>query len=517
MNYLAKRKFGKVMWSFVCVITLLLIDGQAVGQPQLDRLLASDGMTNDFFGYSVSISGPPGNEVAIVGAKGDADNGVDSGSAYIFRRSGASWVQEAKLLASDGAASDVFGASVSISGTPGNEVAIVGAYFDDMFLPAESGAAYIYRFNGVNWVEEQKLLASDGAAGDKFGPVSIIGTAGNEVAIVGAWLDDDNGSNSGSAYIYRYNGVAWVEEAKLLASDGAADDLFGYSVSIGGPPGNEVAIVGAYKDDDIEAKSGSAYIYRFNGTTWVEEQKLLASDSTFQNFFGYSVSISGPTGNVVAIGRLPPSAVSGSAYIFRFNGVNWVEEQKLLTSNGTPGDQFGRSVSISGNAVIVGSFRDDDGSVRDSGSAYIFRFDGASWGEEQKLLNFNERESDFFGFSVSIRGDIAIVGAIRDDFLAPDRGLAYSLTGLFVTELTGDCNSNGINDLHDLFVNKTSADCNDNGIPDECDIASGVSVDVDVDGIPDECLASCPPDVNSDGTVNVTDLLALLAAWGVCP
>lgn len=145
--------------------------------------------------------------------------------------------------------------------------------------------------------------------------------------------------------------------------------------------------------------------------------------------------------------------------------------------------------------------------------------DGHAVGQCQldKLFASDGAASDFFGSSVSISGDLAVVGAFGNNDNGSFSGSAYVLTGLLVSGFSGDCNSNGINDLNDLFLHKTSADCNSNGIPDECDIASGVSVDVDADGIPDECLVSCPPDTNGDGSVNVTDLLALLAAWGVCP
>ncbi len=182
---------------------------------------------------------------------------------------GTTWAQcitqeTAKLLASDGAVEDFLGVSVAISG----DVAIVGAYGDDDH-GTYSGSAYVYRFDGINWVEEQKLLASDGAAGDWFGfSVAISGDA----AIVGAMLDEDNGNASGSAYLYRFDGMTWAQEQKLLASDGAAGDRFGWSVAISG----DVSIVGAYGDDDNGFFSGSAYVYRFDGVTWVEEQKLLA-------------------------------------------------------------------------------------------------------------------------------------------------------------------------------------------------------------------------------------------------
>lgn len=167
---------------------------------------------------------------------------------------------ETKLLASDGAVADSFGNSVSISG----DIAIVGARWDDD-SGRSSGSAYIYRFNpdSSGWVEEAKLLASDGSGGDRFGwPVSISsapGIPGNKVVIVGAMGNDDNGMISGSAYLFRFNPDTseWTEEAKLLAPDAAALDAFGSFVAVS----DDVAIVGAYGNDDYGSLSGSAYIF----------------------------------------------------------------------------------------------------------------------------------------------------------------------------------------------------------------------------------------------------------------
>ena len=186
MKRFAKSQLGNGTWSLVGVLTLALLDGHAVGQCGEQKILASDGIAGDQFGGSVSISG----DIAIIGSSFDDINDENTGSAYIYRRSGANWIQEAKLFPIfGGGPNDNFGVSVSISGTPGNEVAIVGSPFSD------AGSAYIYRFNGVNWVEEQNLLASDGAVSDLFGlTVSISG----DIAVIGAVGDDDNGS----AYIY---------------------------------------------------------------------------------------------------------------------------------------------------------------------------------------------------------------------------------------------------------------------------------------------------------------------------
>ncbi len=380
------------------------------------KLLASDGAANDYFGISVSISG----DYAIVGAY--YDDSV-KGSAYIFKWDGTSWVQQAKLTASDGAASDYFGWSVSISG----DYAIVGAMYDD----SGKGSAYIFKWDGTSWVQQAKLIASDGAASDYFGwSVSIRG----DYAIVGAMYDDDKGTDSGSAYIFKWNGASWVQQKKLLASDGAASDYFGYSVSISG----DYVIVGAIYDDDKGTNSGSAYIFLRGGTNWVQQAKLTASDGAANDYFGVSVSISGDYAIVGAPLDDDKGADSGSAYIFLRGGTSWVQQAKLTASDGAASDYFGWSVSISGNYAIVGAYYDDDKGTN-SGSAYISNRDGTSWSQQQKLLASDGAPSDVFGYSVSISGDLAIVGAYYDDDKGSESGSAYAFKFCPRADLDDDC------------------------------------------------------------------------------
>ena len=330
---------------------------------QQTKLTASDGEAYDWFGWSVSMSG----DYAIVGAPYDDDNGGASGSAYIFKRSGSSWTQQAKLTASDGATGDVFGLSVSIS----RDYAVVGAHLDGD-NSTDSGSAYIFKRVGTIWSEQAKLTASDGAAEDWFGcSVSISG----DYAIVGAVWDDDNGYHSGSAYIFKRSGSSWTQQAKLTAPDGAAEDLFATAVSISG----DYAIVGASYDDDNGINSGSAYIFKRNGTSWLEQAKLIPPDSIDSSYhFGNSVSISGDYAIIGArygykyVSELNHARDGGSAYIFKRSGASWIQEAKLRASDGASHDYFGSSVSISGDYAIVGApYDDDNGSA--SGSVYVYR------------------------------------------------------------------------------------------------------------------------------------------------
>jgi hypothetical protein len=403
----------------------------ALGQCEIAKLLASDGTGDDYFGYSVAISG----DIAVSGAyKGDG-NDVDSGSAYIFRYNGLHWGQEQKLSASDGVLNDRFGFSVAISG----DIAVIGAPYNDD-NGTNSGSAYIFRYNGTSWVEEDKLLASDAAGDDRFGwAVAISG----DTTVIGAYGDDDNGGSSGSAYIFRYNGSSWIEEYKLVASDGATWDSFGWSVAISGG----TAVIGAYGDGDKGGQSGSAYVFRYNGSSWIQEQKLLASDGATLDSFGWSVAIWGGTAVIGAFSNDDKGNGSGSAYIFHYNGSNWIEEQKLLASDGAGGDHFGYSVAISGGNAVIGAYHDNDNGS-DSGSAYIFYYDGSSWSEETKLLASDGAADDLFGFSVAISGDTAVIGAYQDDDNGSDSGSAY----IFGPGQTGDFDDDCDVDLEDFAI-----------------------------------------------------------------
>jgi len=349
----------------IVVILSVLCSTSVWGQQNEDHKLSpSDGTFCDYFGRSVSLD----RDVALIGAFQDDDNGSDSGSAYVFRFDPGSgkWIEEAKLLASDGAENDEFGLSLSLSG----DVALIGAHKDDD-NGSNSGSAYVFRFDAGSgtWNEEAKLTASDGSGGDDFGGNLSLS---DDFALIGADEVNANGSNSGAAYVFRFDAGSgtWIEDAKLLASDGAAHDLFGYSVSTFG----DVALIGALQDDDNGSSSGSAYVFRFDvgSGTWIEEAKLLASDGGDWSGMGSSVSTSGEVALIGAYGN-PDGTYFGSAYVFRFDAGSgtWIEEAKLLASDGADHDLFGYSVSISGDGILIGAHRDDDNGL-DSGSAYVF-------------------------------------------------------------------------------------------------------------------------------------------------
>ncbi len=370
------------------------------------KLFASDGAQYDSFGTAVSISG----DYAIIATPYSDDAGSSSGSAKIFKRDGDLWIEQAELLASDGEANAYFGKSVAING----DYAIVGAPYSNG-LGLYSGVAYIYKREGDIWTEQVKLLASDGEANDYFGEsVAING----DYAVVGAAGNDDLGAESGSAYVYKREGDAWFEKTKLLASDGAADDNFGNSVSI-----NEgYAIVGAFHNK-LGNGTGSAYIYFREGDIWTEQAKLVSSDGAMADNFGQSVSIDGDYA-IVGASKSP----LGTAYIFRRDGTVWNELEELVPSDAEIVDNFGQpvvrnfghSVSIEGDYAVIGA------DTSPTGAAYIFKHEKTGWIEQDKLVPSDAQNVNIiFGWAVSISGPYALVGAIYDSHVAPLAGAAY--------------------------------------------------------------------------------------------
>jgi len=312
------------------------------------------------------------------------------------------------------------------------DIVVLGAPLNDD-AGSESGSAYIFERNtdGIDaWGEVVKISASDAAAGDQFG--FSVGINGDTV-VIGAPFDDDDGSDSGAAYVFERNtngADSWGQVNKLTASDAGMGDQFGFSVGIS----MGTVVVGAPFDDDTFNESGSAYIFERNtggAESWGQVAKLNANDPGFEDNFGISVDIS--LDKVVVGAYLDNHGFldNGSAYIFARNktGMNaWGQVAKLTAIDGVQNDRFGRAVAISEDTVLVGAYRDNH-SAGNAGSAYIFERnkDGLeAWGHVAKLTtNFAEFNAQF-GISVGLSGDTAVVGAhLADDNGFIDTGAAY--------------------------------------------------------------------------------------------
>lgn len=322
------------------------------------------------------------------------------------------WVQQQKLTASDGVAGDVFGYSVAVSG----DTAVVGATGADISGQFQQGAAYVFvRSDGI-WTQQQKLTASDGTGDDNFG-VSV--TVSGDTAVVGA--DKADLGWQGAAYVFVRSGGIWTQQQKLTASDGAGGDHFGISVAISG----DTAVFGAYGGGYYAP--GAAYVFVRSGGAWIEQQKLMASDGVMGNEFGRSVAVSGDTA-VVGAYRTDVSGQSmqGAAYVFVRNGSVWTQQQKLTASDGAMWDQFGISVTVSGDTAVVGAHRAAVSGHIEQGAAYVFICSGGSWTQQAKLTASDGAANDSFGVSVAVSGDTSVVGAWSADVGGPaNQGAAY--------------------------------------------------------------------------------------------
>ncbi len=355
-----------------------------------------------------------GHSVAVDGATvligARGDDLIASGSAYVFTRSASVWTEQQKLTASDAAARDDFGISVDVDG----DTAVIGAYQNDDD-GSSSGSAYVFIRSAGVWSQRQKLLASDGAAFDFFGhSVAVDGAT----VLIGAHGNDDNGNSSGLVYVFTRNAGVWSEQQKLTASDAEASDWFGWSVDVDA----DTAVVGARSDDDDGIASGSAYVFTRNAGVWTEQQKLTASDAAAGDQFGFSVALDGATAVIGA--RWDDDNDSGSAYVFTRNAGVWSEQQKLTSSDTATSDNFAHSLDVDGDTVVSGAHFDDDDGVA-SGSAYVFTRSVGVWTEQQKLTASDAASGDQFGFSVAVDGNTAVIGAVADDDNGNASGSAY--------------------------------------------------------------------------------------------
>jgi len=303
----------------------------------------------------------------------------------------------------------------------GNTI-VVGARQDS----DSRGSAHVFVRSGTAaWTEQAKLIASDGAATDFFGTSVAIEGDTIVVGADGADLDVDTVRDSCSVYVYTRSGSSWTEQAKLTASDGASSDWFGFSVAISG----DTLVVGALGDDtDNGGDVGSAYVFiRSDADTndWTEQAKLTAIDGSPDEKFGSSVAISGETVVVTAPADAVVGVKSGSAYVFIRSGTSWTEQAKLIASDGAEFESFGSSVVIEGDVVVIGANTGDTDNGIDSGSAYMYLRSGSAWTEQAKYVASDGRAADWFGNSVAISEGTIIVGAHSDDDDGRNSGSAY--------------------------------------------------------------------------------------------
>jgi hypothetical protein len=398
------------------------------------------GKIPDSFGSAVAISG----DTLVVSAINESSNatGVDgdesnnslssAGAVYVFVRSGTTWTQQAYLKASEPGLFDFFGYSVAISGN----TLVVGALAD---------AAYVFTRNGTTWSQQALLQPHSIELNAGFG--FSVGISGNTIVVSGA-VDDRSIPGAGAAYVFTRSGTTWTQQAYLEASNAEAADFFGFSVAIAGETlvvgapfedSNATGINGGQGDNSAE-DAGAAYVFTRSGTTWSQQAYLKASNTDAEDEFGRTVAISSST---VVVGTFDEASSAsgingdesdnsaeraGAAYVFARNDTDmtWSQQAYLKASNSEQKDEYGWSVAISGETIVVGAWKEDSNatgtngdqsnqSAGGAGAAYVFTRSGTVWSQQDYLKASNTERADEFGFSVAISGGTIVVGSLRED------------------------------------------------------------------------------------------------------
>jgi len=413
-------------------------------------LKASNTEEGDQFGYSVAVSG----NTLVIGAPGedsDADvvngdqgnnNALWAGAAYVFVRSGDEWAFQTYLKASNSDFGDYFGYAVAISG----DTIVVGAPYEDSSATTVNGdqydnsiegtgAAYVFIREGETWTQQSYLKPHNSGYKDFFGQSLDIS---GDTIVVGSTFEDGESTeeeyDEGAAYVFVRDGDEWSQESYLKAADADGGDFFGYSTAISGFK----IVVGAIFGDSEIMGTGAAYVFKHNGSDWLEEAKLTASNEGSGDYFGNSVDISGETivigascedSKAIGVngdGSNNEEGNAGAAYIFKLDEDTWSQQAYLKASNTEKNDRFGYSVAVSGNTILVGGFGEDsstsgidgdqaDNNALEAGAAYLFSPNKDTWSQKAYLKASNTEASDRFGWAVDLSFFTVLVGAYQED------------------------------------------------------------------------------------------------------
>lgn len=368
---------------------------------------------NAFFGWSSDVDG----DTAVVGAYREPTDGFSrAGAAYVFRNDGAgNWTREARLTAIDefgnfdGGNNDRFGQRVAIDG----DTLVVGAYFDDD-AGTNAGSAYVFVRTGTTWSFQQKLLASDGTDNDRF---SVGMAISGDTLFIGSPNDayDIDGDMveegfAGSVYHFTRSAGIWTEQGKLNPGDAEAGQNFGARLSLSG----DSLLISASGDDEVAVDAGAGYVFTKQGSNWVEEAKLTTAESDPGDRTGFG-ALSGDTAILGAPNGITTSTTGNKAYVFvRDNGV-WTQQATLTGSDPNPGNFFGPN-DIFGDIAVVGADADDENGVA-SGVAYVFKRTGTVWAETAKFFATDTKAYDWFGGGISMSGDTILIAAPSSAFV----------------------------------------------------------------------------------------------------
>ena len=388
---------------------------------------AFEGITEDAFGAAVVTSG----NTVVVGAPDRDDLGLgNSGAVYIFVNDNGVWNLEQKLLAKDGGVNDNFGFSLALEG----DRLLIGSRRGGGGGAPQSGAVYVYERSGKVWNRTAKLDPTNTGFEDYFGYAVALY---QDVALVGAPQADNAGVKSGAAFLYRFDGISWALEKKFTPESGTDSDFYGGAVALLPPTGafSVTALVGSWDDNDSPGDyEGAVYAYvdpdPVSGQPWGLQAKLVASDQTAGDTFSFSLSAVGQRAFIGAPFRGDVCENAGAVYVFNRHSGIWCEEAIITPYDKNAGQLFGYAVSAWDETVLIGSSYDDDGGDY-SGSAYVYKRQDLGWEAQLKFVPDDTAPLQLVGFAVALEGDRAVAGAIGDITNNVNAGSTYlfSATG----------------------------------------------------------------------------------------
>ncbi len=370
------------------------------------KLLASDAAQYDYFGLSVAVKG----DTAVIGAYGKSDLARNAGAAYAFARNAGAWAQQARLGTSTPLIDAYLGATVATNGSytaAGAPYASVGAQNDGV----------VYLFSNATWQQQTILLPNDPDSLSQFGNALAINS---NTLFVGAPMHDSFGANAGAVYVFTFDGVSWVQRQKLIGADTASGDRFGSALALN----DGWLAVSAPLHSSPGSPGGAVYLFEFDGVSWVQRYKVGAPDTIAGDRFGSAIALdNGWLAVGVPLHRFVGSA-SGAVYLFEFNGTAWVQRQKFVASDTVGGDQFGSALALENQRLVIGApLHSSNGPA--SGAVYIFERATTTWIERAKLIGSDTNAGDRLGGSISIDGTTILVGAYGDTAAGPGTGAAY--------------------------------------------------------------------------------------------
>ena len=481
---------------FAAAVTRIAV-GDSVASLQMPHvILPSDSSAYDAAGWSVALEA----DVHVLGVRGKDNGGVNRGAVYIHRRQGGGWIQSQKLTPNIPVDREEFGYSIAASGN----LIVVGAPQSNRDAN-DGGSAWIFVSNGVSYLEAARIASPTASLNGRFGSDVEVSDGAIRTLAVGAAGESTQGVAAGQVHLFEEVQGAWVHRQSLQGNAvPTAQDEFGLSLALSG----EALAVGSPGEDIPGGASNVGAVRVFRRSIeglWNLEAVIASPMPSESGEFGRAVSLSG---EVLAVGAYREDAgaeSSGRVHIFRRQKGAWVHESSLQCPQVGVGAEFGASVALDRDALIVGATRLDTGNGT-TGGAFLFRrsltFDWQCYG---RLTSQNPQAAEFAGTAVALRNLDVAMGAPLRSVGAPYQGAAY------IAALAADCNGDLTPDLIELAAG--AADCNVNAVPDACDIAAG-EPDDDGNGVPDVCeVVKCREDLSGNGSVNAADLALLLSLW----